>query len=139
MSRIVATSKKPLWITLAVALLIHTGLISLQGRRRVDTSFIRVWLLDALAPMEKLADRSFLGVRYVWDRYIALIGLHDENGRLTRENDELRMQIMKDREAVLEAGRIRELAGLRESNIGNRVIARIIARDPARSQTITID
>jgi rod shape-determining protein MreC len=139
MTRIVTTSKRPLWITLAVALLIHTGLISLQGRRRVDTSFIRVWLLDSLAPMEKLADRSFYGVRYVWDRYIALIGLHDQNARLTHENDELRLQILKDREAVLEAERIRSLAGLQESGIGNRVIARVIGRDPARSQTITID
>src|SRR5436190_24394364 len=106
MNRTVIASKKPVWTALAVALVIHTGLISLQGRRRVDTSFIRVWILDSRWPMEKLADRSFCGVRYVWDRYVALIGLHDENSRLTRENDELRMGILKDREALLEAQRV---------------------------------
>ena len=76
MSRIVVESKKPVWIVLAIALVIHAGLISLQGRHRINTSFIRAAILDSLAPMEKLVDRSSFGVRSVWDRYIALIGLH---------------------------------------------------------------
>jgi rod shape-determining protein MreC len=139
MSRTVIASKKPIWIALTAALLIHIGLISLQGRRRIDTSFVRIWLLDSLAPMEKLADRSLYGVRHVWDRYIAFIGVRDENERLRRENDELRMQIIQQREAVLEAQRIRELAGLQESILGKSTIARVIGRDPARNQTITID
>jgi rod shape-determining protein MreC len=139
MSRTVNASKKPIWIALTVALVIHTGLISLQGRRRIDTSFVRVWILDALAPMEKLADRSLYGVRYVWSRYIGLIGVYDENQRLKRENDELRIKIIEQREAVFEAQRVRILAGLQEAGLGKSVIARVIGRDPGRSQTITID
>jgi len=139
MSRIVTASKKPVWVALAIALVIHTGLISLQGRRRLDTSFIRVWILDSLTPIEKLADRSSLGVRSVWDRYIALIGLHDENQRLKQENDDLKMKVLEQREAVLEAQRLRELMALQQSGIGKSVIARVIGRDPAHSQTITID
>ena len=139
MSRTVTASKKPVWIALAVAVVVHIGLISLQSRRRIDTSFVRVWLVDSLAPMEKLADRSFHGISNVWDRYAALIGVHDENERLKRENDELRMQIMAQREAVLEAERTRSLAGLQETGLRKSVIARVIGRDPARSQTITID
>src|SRR5579863_1900035 len=107
MSRTVVESKKPVWIVLAVALIIHTGLISLQGRRRIDTSFVRTWILDSLAPMEKLVDRSSYGIFYVWDRYIALIGLHDENQRLRHENDDLRMKMAVEHEAVLEANRVR--------------------------------
>ena len=139
MSRAVISSKKPVWIALAIALVIHTGLISLQGRRHIDTSIVRVWILDSLAPMEKLADRGTYGVRYVWDRYIGLIGLYDENERLKRDNDALRMQIAAHSEAVLEAQRIRALADLQDSGFGKSVIARVIGRDPARSQTITID
>jgi len=139
MSRIVIASKKPVWIALTVALVVHTGLISLQGRRRIDTSFIRVWIIDSLAPLEKIADRSFSGVRQSWDRYIALIGVHDENERLKRENDELRLLVVQQREAILEAERIRVLAGFQHSGIENPILARVIARDPARSQTITID
>jgi rod shape-determining protein MreC len=139
MSRIVVESKKPVWIVLTVALVVHTGLISLQGRHRLDTSFIRMWILDSLAPMEKLVDRSSFSVRYVWDRYIALIGLHDENQRLKHEVDELRMQIVDARETVLEAQRIRALAGLQDSGIGKSIVARVIGRDAGRNQTVTID
>jgi rod shape-determining protein MreC len=139
MNRTVIASKKPVWIALAVALVIHTGLISLQGRRRIDTGFLRIWIIDSLAPIEKLADRSLYGVRQVWDGYIALRGAYDENQRLKRENDELRMQITQQHEAVLEAERIRTLAGVQESGLGTSVIARVIGHDPARSQTITID
>src|ERR1700682_3873738 len=139
MSRTVAVSKKPVWIALAIALVVHTGLISLQGRRRIDTSFVRVWILDSLAPMEKLVNRTGYGVSYVWGRYIALIGTHDENQRLKRENDELRMQIAKDHEDVMEAQRVRALAGLKDAGIGTSVVARVIGSFTARNQTVLID
>jgi len=139
MSRIVVASKKPVWIALTVALVIHIALISLQGHRRIDTGFIRVWVLDSLAPMEKLADRLFFGAHQAWDRYIVLVGVHEENLRLKRENDELRMQVIQQQEAIAEAERIRAIAGFKPSGIGKPLIARVIARDPARSQTITID
>ena len=138
MARVIVDSKRPVWIALAVALVIHTGLISLQGRRRIDTSFVRGWILDSLAPMEKLVDRSSYGVSYVWGRYIALIGAHDENQRLKRENDDLRMQIARDHEDVLEAQRVRALAGLNDAGIEKSVIARVIGRDVAHSQTVMI-
>jgi rod shape-determining protein MreC len=139
MSRIVVESKKPVWIVLTIALVVNIGLISLQGHHRLDTSFIRMWILDTLAPMEKLADRSSYSVRYVWDRYVALIGLHDENLRLKHEVDDLRMQMMTDREMVLEAQRVLALAGLQDSGIGKSIVARVIGRDTGRSQTVTID
>jgi rod shape-determining protein MreC len=139
MSRTVVESKKAVWIVLAVALVIHTGLISLQGRRRIDASFVRMWILDSLGPMEKLVDRSSHGVFYFWDHYIALIGVNDENQRLKSENDQLRMQIATDHEAVLEAQRVRQLAGLRDSGIGKTIVANVIGRDAGRSQTVTID
>jgi rod shape-determining protein MreC len=139
MSRAIAASKRPVWIVLTVALVIHTGLISLQGHRRIDTSFVRVWIIDSLAPMEKLVDRSSYGVLHVWDRYIALIGTYDENQRLKHEVDELRMQIAKQTEDVLEAQRVRSLLALQDSGLGKTVVARVIGRDPARSQTVTID
>jgi rod shape-determining protein MreC len=49
------------------------------------------------------------------------------------------MQITNDREMVLEAQRIRALAGLQDSGIGKSIVARVIGRDAGRSQTVTID
>jgi rod shape-determining protein MreC len=136
----VVTSKKLVWMTLAVALVTHALLISFQTSRRIDTSFVRVWLLDSLAPMEKIVERSLYGVGYVWKRYFALIGLHDENRRLRSEIDELRVQLARQQEQVREAERLRALLGLQDSGLGNTVIARVIGRDPARNnETVTID
>ena len=139
MSRVIAPSKRPVWIALAIALVIHTGLISVQPRRRIDTSFVRVWILDSLAPIEKLVDRSLYGAFYVWDRYFALVGLHDENERLLAKVNELQMQIERNREDVLEAKRLRGMLGLQDADIGRHIVARVIGRDPGRSQTVTID
>lgn len=140
MSRNVATSKRSVWIALGIALVIQTGLISIQASRRIDTSFVRVWILGALAPMEKLVDRSLYGVVYVWDNYFALIGLHRENDQLRARVDELRMKLDKQQQEVVEGQRLRALLAIQDSGIGKTVVARVIGRDPARgNETVTID
>src|SRR5712691_4759888 len=139
MSRIVAASKKPVWIALGIALVIQTGLISIQARRRIDTGFVRVWVLDSLAPVEKLVDRSTYAVRSVWDGYIGLIGVHGENQRLKRQVDELQMQLQQHKEDIVELQRLRGMLALPISDVGKTVVARVIGSDPARSQTVTID
>jgi rod shape-determining protein MreC len=135
----VTASKRPAWIALAVALVIHIGLISLQARRRFEMSFVRVWVMDALSPAEKIADRTFYGVYRLWDRYVWLIGVHDENERLKRANQDLQLQIFQQRESLLEAERIRTLAGLQEMGLGKTVVARVIGWGPGDRQTVTID
>ena len=138
MNRIVA-SKKPVWIALGIALVIQTGLVSIQARRRIDTGFVRVWVLDSLAPVEKLVDRSTYAVRSVWDGYIGLIGVHGENQRLKRQVDELQMQLQQHKEDIVELQRLRGMLALPISDVGKTVVARVIGSDPARSQTVTID
>ncbi len=140
MSRTVDTSKRSVWIALGVAMIIHTGLISFQASRRINTSFIRVWMVDSLAPVEKLVDRTLYGVSHVWENYFALVGLHRENERLKTEVDELRMQLEKQHEDIIESQRLRKLLSIQESGIGKTIVARVIGRDPARTnQTVTID
>ena len=140
MSRTVDTSKRSVWIALGVAMIIHTGLISFQASRRINTSFIRVWMVDSLAPVEKLVDRTLYGVSHVWENYFALVGLHRENERLKTEVDELRMQLEKQHEDIIESQRLRKLLSIQESGIGKTIVARVIGRDPTLSrQSITID
>src|SRR6058998_3969830 len=139
MSRIVAASKRPTWVALGIALVLQTGLISFQARHRIDTSFVRVWILDSLAPLEKLVDRSTYAALYVWERYFALVGTHDENERLRHQVEELRMQLHQNREDMLELQRLRGMLSLSSSDTGKTIVARVIGRDPARSQTVTID
>jgi rod shape-determining protein MreC len=134
------SSKKPAWILLGAVLFGHSLLMSFQVSHRLDTSVLRGWLLDGLAPLEKLVDRTLHGTGSIWDRYFALIGVYDENQRLHREIDDLQLQLNREREDVLEAERLRKLVDLDESGIDKRVVARVIGRDPTHShRSLTID
>jgi rod shape-determining protein MreC len=140
MSRIVATSKKPVYVALAVALVIQTGLISIQARHRIDTGFVRTWILDSMAPMEKLVDRSLYGVGYFWHNYFFLLGLRKENDQLKTQLNDLQMRFDKQQEDVSEIKRLRALLSVRESIVGQTVVARVIGRDPTRTnESVTID
>jgi rod shape-determining protein MreC len=140
MTRIIVASKRPVWIALILSMLIHTGLISVEAGHRIDTSFLRAWILDSLAPMEKLVDRSLNGVTYIWGNYFALIGLHQENESLRTQIQTLQMRLDREREEVLEAKRLRELLSIQNSELGKSVVARVIGSDPAHgNQTVTID
>src|SRR3954466_7203589 len=101
------SSKKPVWITLTAALFIHTVLISVQTSHRIDTSVLRTWILDSLAPLEKVVDRTLHGTGSIWDRYLALIGVYDENQRLHAQIDALRLQVASEHEDIVEAQRLR--------------------------------
>jgi len=101
---------------------------------------MRQLLLDVLVPAEKLVDRGVQGVSSVWDGYFALVGIQDENQQLKAENEQLRMQLQQQDEAIREAARLRAFLGVTEWGIGKTVAARVIGRDPSRYlQTVTID
>jgi rod shape-determining protein MreC len=136
----VVTSKRPARILLGVVLIGHSLLISFQMSHRIDTSLVRGWLLDSLAPLEMLIDRTLHGTGSIWSRYFALIGVYDENRRLQETLDDLRIQLNRQHEDVLEAERLRKLLDLDESGAGKRVAARVIGRDPTHShRSLTID
>ena len=138
--RIVLPSKKPSWIALVILLAVHTLLLSVQTNRRFDTSFVRVWLLESLGPIERVVDLGIDGIGGVWHGYFALIGEHRENLKLHQENDAMRLELATRQEDALELARLRKLMDMRPSIGGNTVVTRIISRSPASgSQTVTID
>jgi rod shape-determining protein MreC len=138
--RTVVDSKKPAWITLAIALVFNTLLLSLQTNKHFDTSFVRVWLLASLGPFEKVVDAGVQGVENIWTGYIALIHVRRDNEKLLAENGQLRMQLSEKSEEALELGRLRQLMDLRATPIGKTVVARVIGKDPSQGgQNITID
>jgi rod shape-determining protein MreC len=136
----VSKAKRSGWIALVSVLVFNLLLLSLQTNQHGSPGFMRKWLLDVLVPAEKLFDSGVRGVWGVWDGYFALVGVRDENEKLKADNDQLRMQIQEQDEAIREAVRLRSFLGIAEAGIGKTVAARIIGRDPSRSlQTVTID
>ena len=138
--RTVIASKKPAWITLAVALVFHALLLSAQTSKQFDTSFVRIWLLASLGPFEKFVDASVEGIESVWTGYIGLIHVRGDNEQLLAENSKLRMEVMQKSEDAIELTRLRQLLDLKTTPIGKTVAARVIGRDPTQiGQSITID
>jgi rod shape-determining protein MreC len=135
-----ADSKKRVWITLATALLIHSLLLSFQFDHRIDTEFVRAAIMDTLTPVEKLVDQVSNSVSAVWRGYIALVGVNRENQRLQSELSELKMQVVRQQEHIVEAERLRKLLNVDENLVGKTAVARVIGRDPAEGyRSITID
>ena len=136
----VLPAKKPAWIALGTTIVFHLLLLSLQANHRPGPGFMRLWLLDGLVPLERLADYVVRGAHGVWDGYISLTHVREDNQRLLAENDRLKMQLRGNEEAVQEAQRLRLMYGLSETGIGKFIVARVIGRDPSLSlQTVTID
>jgi len=115
-------------------------LVTLPTEGSARAGLVRTLVLDGLAPIEKLVDVSIHGVGSVWSDYFALLDTRRENEELQAENDELRMALDRNRADVDEAGRLRELFDLVSRITGERVAARVIARDATVSrQAIIID
>jgi rod shape-determining protein MreC len=136
----VLPAKRPVWIALGSNLVFQLLLLSLHANQRPGPGFLRLWLLDGLVPLERLVDYGVRGVRGVWDGYIALVHVREDNQRLLAENDRLKMQLRSNDEALKEADRLRQLYGLSDTGIGKFIVARVVGRDPSLSlQTVTID
>jgi rod shape-determining protein MreC len=136
----VLSVRKQVLIALAGALVFHILILSLQANQKPGPGVARVWLLDALVPMEMLVDRGVEGVWSLWDGYVALLHVREENQNLKAENEKLRMDVARRDEDTREATRLRSLLSLADSGLGKTVAARVIGRDPSRTpQTVTID
>ncbi|HEX4999730.1 MAG TPA: rod shape-determining protein MreC [Terriglobia bacterium] len=136
----VLPAPKSAWIVLVTALSAHVLLISVAATHRTDTSLLRAWMLEILAPMEKLVDRTGEGVSGVWGAYVDLRGVYRQNARLQAEINDLRMKAAASREELLEAARLRRDLGFADSGIGKVVFSRVIGRDASTGrQTLTID
>jgi|SRR5712671_4258611 len=138
--RTIVASKKPAWITLAVALVFHTLLLSVQSSKRADTSFLRGWLIDSIGTLEKVVDAPVEGIENVWKGYVGLVHVNRDNVKLQAENDQLRSELARRDEGALELTRLRQMMGMQAPEMGKTVAARIVGKSPSLTgQALTID
>jgi rod shape-determining protein MreC len=109
-------------IVAAVLLLISLPVLIYSAARLSETGLIRKMVLEAAAPVEDAVNVSLKGMYDAWKRYIFLVGMEDENGRLRRQNTALSEQLNLYREGYIEGVRLRKLLNL-EEGLTNRVVA----------------
>ncbi len=125
-----------------VVLLFLFALIMLSYNTKYDKGggFFRKIIMEASAPFQKLAHVTVKSVGNSWDRYVFLIGLVEENKKLTKTISELEAELLFYKEGYSETERLRKLLALKESLGYSFIAARVIAREQgALSKTIIID
>jgi len=128
-------------VVLALVLMSAFFLMTVQVRQdRAAVSFAREVVLFTFSPFIKLAALTLGGVSQVWQDYVDLRNIRQENLRLQREAAVLQRRIDQLEEQVLETQRLQGLLAMRETWRASFVAARVVGKDATNwFKTILID
>ncbi|MCX5829407.1 MAG: rod shape-determining protein MreC [Deltaproteobacteria bacterium] len=104
-------------------------LLFLSTKMPSDTGYPRKFILDVVAPIERLIRIPLDETITVWNRYLFLVELGEENRRLKRENDQLKNQLLRYQEGYLEGLRLQKLLTLKDQSDYVSMTARVIGMD----------
>jgi rod shape-determining protein MreC len=117
-------------VILAVVLLAAFLLMTVQVRHdRAVVSLVRQAVLFTASPFIKLTAVTAGSVSHVWQNYVDLRGLRQENLRLQREAGILQRRIDQLEEQVLETQRLQGLLAMRETWRADFLAARVVGKD----------
>ncbi len=106
-------------------------LLAIQIRRGQQVRLIRVWAIESVSPLGRGAAWSVDGVRGIWNNYVALRHMREENEQLHTELGELRMRNSQLESRAAEADRLAGLLGFRDVHTEVQTLAaRVIGASP---------
>ena len=110
---------------------------STQGN---GTRLIRVWASGITAPFQRMAVASGGGIRGIWTNYVDLRKTREDNERLQKEVNELRLQQARMEQDASQGKRLQALLDFKEQYIGKTLAAQVIGTSGTDlSQVIYID
>jgi rod shape-determining protein MreC len=124
-------------------LLISLTLVSLN--RPADTviqptNLLERGMLFLLRPFQATVSRFLQEIQGIWNNYIALVRLQEENRRLLRENSLLQTRNTLHVEQILEYKRLKDTLVFLEERQFSTIAARVIGHDPGnQDNTIIVD
>jgi rod shape-determining protein MreC len=108
-----------------------------EGR---SVRLIRAWTLSVFTPVEKAVVNSGHGVRHLWSGYLDLHHVHQENGDLRRQIEQMKIERARLESDAAQAHRLQALLGFKEQYISQTVAAQVIGSSGTEnSRVITID
>jgi rod shape-determining protein MreC len=127
-------------IFVAALLIIALTMIFVNLKYGTNESFLREIVLEAVAPAQKALSVSILNVKNGWLRYMALVGIEEENKNLKKKIGELTAMNLSYQESYKEAQRLKKLLAFSDENKYHFISARVIGREQAAlSRTVLID
>jgi rod shape-determining protein MreC len=106
--------------SLLIATLVAVATISMVVDRRARLtggSLLPGWsryVLDAAVPLQKMVTLPFDGARDAWNRYLALVGVADQNEALRAQLAALSEDNLQLREALVASGRLERISEMRD-------------------------
>jgi rod shape-determining protein MreC len=115
----------------AAAIAVQVLLLAIQIRRGQQARLIRVWAIESVSPLGRGAAWSVDGVRGLWNNYVALRHMREENEQLHTELGALRMRNSQLESRAAEADRLAGLLGFRDVHTEVQTLAaRVIGASP---------
>lgn len=117
--------------------------LAVQVKRSADpqnTRLIRIWVVDAITPFERVLVWAQSGSRNLWHDYFFLRGVRAENRELKQQIEQMRLEQVRLSEDAEQAHRLQELLAFKEQVIAKTVPAQVIGSSGSDlSRSIYID
>lgn len=128
-------------IILTSALLLSFLLMTLQVRHETAVvTLTRQALLLVVSPFIKVTAATIHGVTSIWQDYVDLRTLREENKRLQFEASTLKRRLDQLQEQALETQRLQRLLAMRDNSQAEFLTARVIGKDATNwFKTILLD
>lgn len=110
-------------------LVILLSLTFRSAKRSFETGILEKLVLEMAAPLMDVINTSFKELTNVWERYIFLVGLKEENRHFKKENALLTKQLIQYREGYREGMRLQKLLELKKNLNYPTVAVRVINRN----------
>jgi len=123
----------------AAAIAAQILLLALQIRRGQQVRLIRVWAIESVSPLGRGAAWSVDGARGLWNNYIALRHLREEDDQLRTEVGALQIRNAELESRAAEADRLAGLLGFRDAHTEVQMLAaRVIGATPDPSSRMVL-
>ena len=130
---------KPIALLLCLILL-ALALTTFKTRVAPQTSLLESAALSVVMPLQQVIASLAQRLSGLWQGYINLVQVRQENLRLQRQVDVLRGQLTHYQEAYLQQQRLRELLGFRSLTFPQAVVAEVVGIDPSPwSEVVTMN
>jgi rod shape-determining protein MreC len=128
---------------LAVMLFLQVLGLAVQVKRGgggESTRLIRTWTVSAVSPLEKVIIWGQSGIGNLWNNYVYLRGVRQENRDLKFEIERLRLEQVRLSDDARQARRLQALLGFKEQYISKTVAAQVIGSSGSeQSRSVYID
>ena len=118
--------------------------LAAQIRRPTDqgssTPLLRVWVINAITPFEKVFFHATGSIRSAFANYVFLRGVRKENDNLKQQVQDLRLEQVRLQQDAAQARRLQALLAFKEQFISQTVAAQVIGTSGSEiSRSILID